>query len=520
MTSVLTRPNVIARAIAALTGIVAVLLVISAFGGAKTFDLRLRMSNASGLRAGSQVLLGGISVGTVKSLSLGRGSAVVADLHLNPKQVHIGEGVSASVLAANLLGEDYVSLKPGDARRPVPSGTTLPESRTTTLTDLDQVVDVLNAPTRVDLQILLNETGIAVAGRQNDISAIVRQIPLSLTAATTLLSQVVNDNHTLGDFVQTSNQFIAQIDAKAPDVKAAIDAAAGAATTLAARATALRQTVIDAPRSLRTLQHFLAGVQTTAVELTPAAREISDAAPALRQLLTAVRPFTAAGVPTLNKAASVAPILTDLAVKAAPTVKLGVPTLAALEKTVTLAKPLSAWAGLSASDLLNVFSGWPGAIQFRDGISHIFNGTLILNPKIVTNLADQGATAAQRCQNLLDVLTPALLSAMGASTRAAADRRSGCSNGSSTPAPKHVTAVAPTRAPAAPGTTTTTAGSAPSAGSGSPSLGATLGGLLSGLLGGKKSSTGTSAGSAGSAGSAPGTSSPGLSGLLGYLLGR
>ena len=58
------------------------------------------------------------------------------------------------------------------------------------------------------------------------------------------------------------------------------------------------------------------------------------------------------------------------------------PTIAAISKTALLAQPLSAWLGLSAQKLINAVGSWPQAVQFRDGLSQIFNGDVYLDPSV------------------------------------------------------------------------------------------------------------------------------------------
>jgi phospholipid/cholesterol/gamma-HCH transport system substrate-binding protein len=518
----------VTRAFALAAIAILVVVLVSLLGGGKSYTLKLALADASGLRPGSQVLLGGVSVGTVDSLDLDTGDRVIASLKLDPGQVRIGQGAAAKIVGANLLGEKYVALQPGNSADPLPSGTILPQAATTLPTDLDQIVDVLDGDTRARLAALVNEAGTAVAGRRADVGAILRQLPLSLSAATNLLTQMVQDNHTLGDLVTSSNQFVTRINAQSGDLKQVIDRSAGAVTTLAGRAGELRQAVQGAPQTLNTLNRFFSQGTTAVTQLTPAVGYVANSAPELNGLLAAVRPFTQAALPTLNRAASVSPILTKLATQATPTVKQAVPTVRSLEKVARLAKPATAWAGLSAVDLFSIFQGWSRAIQFRDGLSHIFNGNLALDPAIVVGAANKGATAAQRCQNLLDVKNPDLLRAMGLIASASAARANGCTQTRAAAVHRSTAARRAARPQATP--------SAP-AGPTNP-----VSGLLNGLdstvnrvLGGARATVqkvlgqttgtvskvlgGSTAGLPGGSGSGSGDPSS-LRGLLNYLVGR
>jgi phospholipid/cholesterol/gamma-HCH transport system substrate-binding protein len=459
MSAALTRPVVVVRLVMLAAGALIVVVLVSVIGGSSSYVLKLQMSNASGLRPGSQVLLGGIPVGTVDSLSLDHSNVVIADLHLNPDQVRVGRGASTSIVAANLLGEEYVALKPGPRSASLPSGTTLPQSATTLPTELDQIIDVLDGGTRARLAVLLREAGLAVAGRQGDVGAILRQFPLSLTAATTLLRTMVSDNHTLADLVGRGERFIARMNAFGTPLKQAIGAAAGATRTLADRAAALRQTVSGAPATLTTIQTFVHNLGDTAANLTSPAGELAGDAPRLQRLLAAVRPFTRAAVPTLNRAAAVAPTLTRLAKRATPLVKASLPAVFSLQRIATLARPLSAWLGLSAQDTVAIMSNWARAIQFRDGVSHVFNANFYLDPSIVLNIADQGAPPLQKCENLLDVKNAGLLRGMAELAKAAALRRTGCSQ--LAPTPERASNVGSRHRPTAHGPARAPAGTAP-----------------------------------------------------------
>ncbi|MHB8694481.1 MAG: MlaD family protein [Solirubrobacteraceae bacterium] len=433
MSTAIARPKLVVRLVTLLAAALSAVVLVSVLGGGRVYALKLALRNASGLRPGSQVLLGGVPVGTVDSLGVNVRGVVIAELHLNSDQVHVGRGASASIVAANLLGEEYVALKPGDSSSPLPSGTILPQSATAVPTELDQIVNVLNGSTRARLAVLLHEAGIAVAGRRSDIAAILRQFPLSLTAATALLRTMVQNTHTLADLVTSSDQFISRMNAYGAPLKHVIGAAAGAARTLATRSQALREAVRGAPATLITIRTFLHNLGNTAGNLRMPVGELATDAQPLNQLLAAVKPFTRAAVPTLNRAAAVAPTLTQLARRATPTVAAAVPTLASLQRIAGLAQPLSAWVGLSAQDIIGIMNGWSRAIQFRDGVSHVFNANIYLNPSIVLNIADQGATPMQKCRNLLDVLNPGLLRGMALLNAAIGQRRTGCAALAPTP---------------------------------------------------------------------------------------
>ena len=532
----MTRPNLIARAVSLTALVAAIVVIVLLVGSSSSYKLKLTLANADGLQTGSQVFLGGVPVGTVSDLGMNRaGNQVIATLSIGKGQAHIGKGVHASIIATNLLGTESVQLTPGDRNLPIPSGTTLPAAATTTPTALDQIVDTLNQPTRVDLALMLQEAGVAVAGRKADVSAILRQFPLSLQAATDLFRTLVNDNHSLADFIANSNAFIARVNTQGPALSRLLTAAGGASQTFGDKAASLALAVQRAPEFFARLKTYFTDFTIAANRLTPVAGTLAASLLPLDQTLRAIGPFADAAVPTLNRAAQVAPSLSQLATQATPILTQARPAVSELSTVANLSQPLSAWLGLSAPDLIDIFDSWTHAIQARDGVSHIFNGDLYLDPEIVLNAANQGATPAQKAHNLLD-LAPSIVNELGLQGAVAKARQllAGLT------APHSAPTKTPTK-PSSPLSTLlgggrpgnsggTSSGPTGSGGSGGGlsnlggQLGSGLGHLLSGVLGavthtGTTGQSGTTTGSSGSSGGGGGSGS-GLAGLLGYLLGK
>jgi phospholipid/cholesterol/gamma-HCH transport system substrate-binding protein len=144
---------------------------------------------------------------------------------------------------------------------------------------------------------------------------------------------------------------------------------------VAARRAELRQTLAAAPPALATLRSFLGRLQDATVPLGPAADKLAATAGPLLQVQAALPGFTAAARPTLDTAAAVAPSLTRLANGATPVLRRSIPALAQLRRTSVndipgVAKTLNG----SIYNVVAVLENWSRAIQYRDGLSHIFRG--------------------------------------------------------------------------------------------------------------------------------------------------
>lgn len=365
--------------------VIAVAVITLGGPGSKPYLVKLELDNAAGLRNDSEVSIGGVRAGNV-SLELSESDDVVATLEIDPDQAPVGRDASAAISAVNFLGQKRVELVPGNKEDPAPSGTTIPAGRITTATDLDQVLNVLDTDTRTRLAILLSESGLAVQGREQDLSDMIRELPVSVADATELLNQLSADNTTLARLMAESDRFVGEITEQRRSLTRLIDNVGHTATTVASRREQLRSTLAQAPGTLATLQSFLAKLESSTKPLGPAARDLSATAPHLQEVLDEVDPFRRAAEPALRSATAVAPDLSRLGTEGTPVLEKAVPTLEQFSRLSEELMPISNTLDRSADNLLAVIENWSRAIQFRDGMSHVFRGEAGVGPEALRSM--------------------------------------------------------------------------------------------------------------------------------------
>ncbi|MEA2346361.1 MAG: phospholipid/cholesterol/gamma-HCH transport system substrate-binding protein [Thermoleophilaceae bacterium] len=367
---------------------IAVGVILVAGSGPTPYRVQLDLQNAAGLRDGSEVSIGGVRAGQV-SLHLAGDDQVVAQLDIDPEHAPVGRDASAAISAVNFLGQKRVEIVPGNLDDPAPTGTTIPAARITSATDLDQVLSVLDTDTRARLGVLLSESGLAVQGRRQDLAEMLKELPVSVSDATQLLNQLSTDNTTLARLMTESDRFVGEVTRQRAQLTRLIDNVGQTATTVAARRDGLRATLAEAPGTLSTLQTFLAKLEDATKPLGPAARDLSDTAPRLQDVIDEIDPFRRAAQPALRSATAVAPDLSRLGNEGTPVLTKAVP---ALDQLSTLSKqlmPISNTLDRSADNLLAVIENWSRAIQFRDGMSHVFRGEAAVGNEALRSMVDR-----------------------------------------------------------------------------------------------------------------------------------
>jgi len=358
-------------------------LGLLARGGEDPYTVKLTLDDAGGLQNGSPVTVGGLEIGTV-DLQVQRDHVDVR-LEIEKKHAPIGRDATAAIVAQNLLGHKQVRLTLGDRRgRPAPDGFELPSARVRPTTDLDQLLNTLDPDTRTRLAIALNEAGQALTGRRMDLSAALRDFAPAMRHGTKLLDQLTADDRALGNLVSASDSLIGTFAADRKGIGDALDQLGETTVTVSARRHALRATLRNAPGALRSARAFLTELRTTAAPLGATARQLRTTTPVLRTALQRLPEFQHAATPVLGTAVETAPALTKLGKQATPVLREAAPVLSDVEALSKETVPgVGRTLDRSIDNVLAILENWSRAIQFSDGLSHVFRGEASFAPDFI-----------------------------------------------------------------------------------------------------------------------------------------
>ncbi len=100
--------------------------------------LSARFSNAGGLKAGSTVRIAGVSVGEVKKITLKPDDMSALVTFRVESSLKLDDDTVASVRSAGLLGDKFISLKPGASGMPLKPGAVILDTESTV--DLEDII--------------------------------------------------------------------------------------------------------------------------------------------------------------------------------------------------------------------------------------------------------------------------------------------------------------------------------------------------------------------------------------------
>ena len=148
---------------------VVVALALASFrivNGLTEYRLVVPLDSADGLYPGSDVLIAGAKAGTVRDISLD-GSQTLVTIAVDDAYAPVHADARLTVRPKSLLGEKYLALDPGSAGM-LPSGSRLSQLQVARSVDLQDVVNILDQPTREKLRTLVISLGGGLAGRGLD----------------------------------------------------------------------------------------------------------------------------------------------------------------------------------------------------------------------------------------------------------------------------------------------------------------------------------------------------------------
>lgn len=376
----------------ALGAVVVAIFVAMSVGGDDGYLVKAELDNAGGLRKNSSVKIGGVPAGKVEKLEITERDTAVATLRIDDGAAPIGEGAELNVRPTDLLGERYAEIKVGDIEKPLPSGASIAMDRTDTPVELDDILNMLDASTSQRLGILINEVGVAMAGRGTDFNKLLSQLPPSLKETDKLIAQVRKENGAMRTGIQRADRVTNLVAGKRDEMGDLIRQASETLELVAERRADLGATISNAPGALTQLRSTLAELDAASTQLKPAARNIQASAQPLRETLEALPDFTKEAGPALEKARKVSPSLTRLARGATPTVRRLEPTTRELEKSLVESAPILKHMGRRGwDDVLFLVNNMNLGLRGRDGIGHFIGAKLNIAAEYIDNAVENFA---------------------------------------------------------------------------------------------------------------------------------
>ena len=268
------------------------------------YFVRAIFDNASSLVAGEDVKIAGAVVGAVDSLEVTDDEKAAVVLRIDDEDfVPWRSDAGCVIRPQSLIGEKFVECEPGSASasalREIEDGDgegerLLPVENSSSPVDLDLLNNVLRLPYRQRFSILLSEFGAGLAGRGEQLNAVIHRANPALRETDKLLAILAKQNRVLSRLARDSDTALAPIARERSKVASFIVQAGITGAASAERSEDIKRGLNLLPDFLRELRPLMADLDKVAVQGTPLLRDFGTAAPQMGRLIRSLGTFSTA----------------------------------------------------------------------------------------------------------------------------------------------------------------------------------------------------------------------------------
>jgi phospholipid/cholesterol/gamma-HCH transport system substrate-binding protein len=337
------------------------------------YRVRAIFDNAGFLIPDEDVKVAGVKVGSVEDIEVTPDFKAAVVLRIDdPGYQDFRRDAKCIVRPQSLIGEKFVECEPTQKRavgeeppgelRVIEEGPgegqrLLPVENTERSVDLDLLNNTLRLPYRQRLSIIVNELGIGLAGRGEDLNEVIRRANPALKEVDEVLRLLAQQNDQLESLAVDGDTIMAPLARERERVSSSIENMSAVAEATAERRADLEANFERLPRFLRELRPTMTRLGALSDEMTPVLSDLGDVAPDINRLLLELGPFSQAGIPALDSLGEAAQIGT-------PAVRNSLPVVRDLRTFANSARPV----GATLADVLVSFRRNDGIERLMDYI--------------------------------------------------------------------------------------------------------------------------------------------------------
>ena len=363
----------------------------------EAYRVRAIFDNAGFLIPGEDVKIAGVKVGSVEDVEVTDDfkAAVVMKID-DPGYQDFRADAQCLVRPQSLIGEKFVECEPTQARavgaeppgelRRIEEGPgegqhLLPVENTSKAVDLDLINNIMREPERERFSIILNELGVGLAGRGNDLNEVIRRANPALREVDKVLRLLARQNKQLEQLAVDSDTILEPLARERAHVSSSIANMGEVAAATAERREDLQRDIALLPEFLRELRPTMVRLGALSDAMTPVFTDLGDVAPDINRFLLELGPFSEAGIPALDSLGEASKIGTPAIQASLPVIK-DVRTLASAARPVgkTLADVLASFQRNDGIERAMDFIFYSAtAVNGFDSFGHYLRAGLIVN---------------------------------------------------------------------------------------------------------------------------------------------
>lgn len=337
--------------------------------GRDGYQVQVTLESATNVVEGSPVQVNGFDAGRVEKIEVVDGAARLT-LSLDDDIAPLHSGAVVLVGWKATLSERLVEVTDGSGKNAeIPDGGLLPGTMPAP-TEIDDVLNSLDAKTRAHLQSLFGNLGEVLAGKEGDYAATIRTGGPALRELGQLLKALGTDGPAIKHLAQRLDDLLGIVAERDSEVQSVVSSLSGLTDRVAGQRTQLRATLKALPGTLRQADRTLSDVpgavddvvpllqdlEPATAKLGPVAKDLAPLLQDLRPLSTDLRP----ALGSLDSLLQVAPGLFDTVGAVTPQTRS---VLGDVREPIAFLRPYT-------PEVAGFFSTWASAFSNYDSNSN------------------------------------------------------------------------------------------------------------------------------------------------------
>ncbi|MFT4048731.1 MAG: MlaD family protein [Solirubrobacterales bacterium] len=292
----------------AAAAIVVVVLSLGASGGG-SYKVRAIFVNSAGITNGADVRVAGANVGSIDGIYAGKDglASVILDIK-DPGYQQFYADAHCRIRLQSLIGEKFVDCTPGTPSKgnlqtdPADdSREILPHSQTGSPVDPDELLDAMREPQRERFRVIINELGITLTGRGQDLQDILDRFNPTLMNVNKILKILADENKKLVQMAEDGDESLERLARARKSIVGLMKNADIAARATNQKQAELAETLQRLPEFLRELEQTAPVLEEFANQAAPVAASARAASGDLSDFVSGTKAFVDAANPALTR---------------------------------------------------------------------------------------------------------------------------------------------------------------------------------------------------------------------------
>jgi phospholipid/cholesterol/gamma-HCH transport system substrate-binding protein len=290
--------------LAALLGVAAITAYLL-LGSGDEYEVTAEFENASQLVGGEEVVVGGTTAGSVKSIELGDNGQALVTFTVSEEYAPLRRGTVATMRAGSLSSiagrKLELTLPPdSDSGDAIPDGGEMGQSETVSEVDLDEVFNTLDPKTIKDFKHVIQGLEISYDGIGKQANKGLHYLNPFLSTSRRLFGELTADEPALENLVVDTSQLSGALAARAPDISALVGNLNLMMNAIGDRKQRLAQAVSLFPDFMREANTTFVNLRAALDDVDPLVEAAKPAAKRLGPFFAELRGAAADAVPTLR----------------------------------------------------------------------------------------------------------------------------------------------------------------------------------------------------------------------------